>query len=119
MLVYVLSFIILVLAVLVFILFKKASSLEAKLEETLFTKRSQSVKYGKITEQFVPFLDDLPFSAENFRFLGSPIDGVAFEQDEIILCEFKASDSGLSDIQKRIKKLVEEKKVKWLEFRLR
>ncbi len=119
MLVYVLAFIILALAALVFILFRKASRLEAELEEVLFRKKSQSVKYGKITEQFVPFLDDLPFSAENFRFLGSPIDGIAFEQDEIILCEFKAADSGLSALQQRIKKLVQEKRVKWLEFRLR
>ena len=89
------------------------------LNETAFQKSSQSVKYGKITEQFVPFIEGLPFSSENFRFLGSPVDGVAFEPDAIVFCEFKAAGGKLSQLQQRIKQLVEEKKVEWLEFRLK
>lgn len=119
MLVLVLSAVVILLLLLVLFLYWKASRLESELEELSFSKKSQSVKYGKITEQFVPFLNDLPFSSENFRFLGSPIDGVAFEDDSIIFCEFKASESKLSSLQQRIKKLVEDKKVRWLEFRLR
>jgi len=119
MLVTALVILLLLFAALLFFFFRKASMLEAELAELLFRKNSQSVKYGKITEQFVPFLDQLPFSAENFRFLGSPIDGIAFEPDEIILCEFKASDSALNKKQGEIKRLVQEKAVRWLEFRLR
>ncbi len=119
MLVTILLVVIFLLAIILFLFYRKASGLEQQLEELSFQKASQSVKYGKITEQFVPFLDDLPFSSENFRFLGSPIDGVAFEPDSIVFCEFKAADSKLSPLQQRIKGLVEAKKIEWVEFRLR
>ena len=119
MLVAALIAVIFFLLILLLFFYRKASKLEAKFEQTLFQKQSQSVKYGKITEQFVPFLDQLPFSPENFRFLGSPIDGIAFEPDSIVFCEFKASDSRLSSLQQKIKQLVQDKKVEWLEFRIR
>ena len=118
MLVTILLVVIFLMAIVLFFFFRRAVYLEAQLEDLSFKKKSQSVKYGKITEQFVPFLDDLPFSSENFRFLGSPIDGVAFEADSIVFCEFKAAGSNLSPLQKRIKELVESKKIEWLEFRL-
>lgn len=111
--------IIVFLVVLLYVFFRKSRMLEMELQETLFKKNSQSVKYGKITEQFVPFIDELPFSSDNFRFIGSPIDGIAFEPDSVIFCEFKASDSKLSPLQQKIKELVEGKKVQWFEFRLR
>jgi len=76
-----------------------------------------SVRYGKLSEQWIPLAKDFPHNSANFRFLGSPIDGVAFDDDEIIFCEFKAAGSRLNDKQKHIKELVEKKKVKWLEFR--
>lgn len=115
----VLFIIIILLLILLFVLFKKAARLESELDDVLFRKNSQSVRYGKITEQFTPFVDEMPFSPENFRFLGSPIDGVAFEPDSIVFCEFKTAASKLSQKQKDIKQLVNDKKVKWLEFRLR
>ena len=83
-----------------------------------FQKRSQSSKYGKMTEQFLPFLDVFPWDANNFRFLGSPIDGVQFEDDEIIFVEFKSSRSSLSIRQKDIKKLIEGNKVSFEEIRI-
>ena len=50
-------------------------------------------------------------------FIGTPIDGIAFNEEKIIFCEFKANTSALSEKQKSIKKLVQEKKVEWLELR--
>ncbi|MBI2588465.1 endonuclease [Candidatus Berkelbacteria bacterium] len=83
-----------------------------------FSKRSLSSRYGKTVEQFLPFLKDLPFEPDNFRFLGNPIDGVAFEEDKIILVEFKTADSKLSQRQEEIKDLVNRKKVEFREIRL-
>ncbi len=83
-----------------------------------FEKRSLSSKYGKMTEQFLPFLKDYPYNEQNFRFIGSPIDGVQFEDDKIVLVEFKVGGSNLTGKQKRIKELVEKKKVKFEEIRL-
>lgn len=107
------------LLVAVLFLLSRLSSLEKSLSELEFLKASQSVKYGKMTEQFIPFTKDFPFSPENFRFLGNPIDGVVFEDDKIVFAEFKASSSQFSDKQRRIKELVEKKKVEWFEHRVK
>lgn len=80
---------------------------------TKFAKYSLSSKYGKMTEQFMPLLESYPYDSQSFRFLGSPIDGVQFTPEGVVLIEFKASNSQLSPIQKQIKSLVENKKVKF------
>ena len=92
--------------------------LNNRLSALNFQKRSQSTKYGKMTEQFLPFLDVFPWDANQFRFLGTPIDGVQFEEDRIILIEFKSSGSTLSNRQKEIKKLIETKQVFFEEIRI-
>jgi len=76
-------------------------------------KRSQSVRYGKLTEQFMPFLESYPYDPHDFRFLGTPIDGVQFTEDAIVLIEFKAAGSRLSNRQRAIKKMVEEGSVRF------
>ena len=82
-------------------------------------KRSLSSLYGKITEQFAPFMKSYPFDARRFRFIGSPIDGIQFEDDRIIFVEFKAANSRLTEEQKKIKELVENKKVEWYSFEIK
>ena len=81
------------------------------LKQERFRSRSQSSRYGKLTEQFMPFIDNFPWDAGSFRFLGSPIDGVQFEDDRIILVEFKAANSRLSPLQRHIRDLVTHGKV--------
>ncbi len=103
------------LLLLVLYLLSRTSKLESDIAHLQFSKSSQSVKYGKLTEQFMPFTKNFPFDSANFRFLGSPIDGVIFEDDKIVFAEFKASGAQLSPKQKRIKELVEQKKVEWYE----
>lgn len=76
-------------------------------------KRSQSIRYGKLTEQFMPFLETYPYDPHEFRFLGTPIDGIQFTEDAIVLVEFKASGSQLSQRQRTIKKIVEEGAVRF------
>ncbi len=89
-----------------------------KLADLKFQKRSLSSKYGKMTEQFLPFLEEYPYDSQNFRFLGSPIDGVQFDEEKIVLVEFKTADSQLSVKQKKIRKLIKNKKVSFEEIRL-
>jgi len=108
-----------VLVLVIFILIKINSSLKKRISGVLFDKQSLSVKYGKMTEQFMPFLDLYPYNQQNFRFIGSPVDGIQFENDKIVFVEFKTSESKLSDRQKIIKELVENKKVKWEEIRIK
>lgn len=103
-----------------FFVYKVAvTPLRSKVEELTQQKQSLSTTYGKITEQFAPFMKSYPFPPQNFRFIGSPIDGVQFEDDRIIFVEFKTNKAALSKEQRRIKKLVENKKVEWFEFHLK
>ena len=47
--------------------------------------QSLSTKYGKMTEQFMPFVPNYPWDPERFRFIGSPVDGIQFEEDNFDL----------------------------------
>ena len=80
--------------------------LHKNLRHERFRSRSQSTKYGNLTEQFLPLVDTYPWNPATFRFLGSPIDGVQFEDDRIILVEFKSGNSQLSKHQRKIRDLV-------------
>lgn len=106
----------LLLALFLIIVVQRLRVLSARLSDTEFQNRSLSTTYGRITEQWFPLMDSYPYDPQGFRFLGSPVDGVQFEDDRVVFIEFKANKSRLSENQKRIKKLVEEGYVYWEEF---
>jgi predicted Holliday junction resolvase-like endonuclease len=92
-------------------------------------KRSARTLSGKTLEKFVPFLEDFPYDPHDVRWLGDPVDLVIFdgysanktsgdEIKQIVFCEIKSGNSVLSKIQSRIRHLVENKKIKWHEFRI-
>lgn len=93
--------------------------LRDELALTKFSKQSQSTKYGKLSEQFMPFLKHYPYDPQAFRFLGTPIDGVQFCDDKIVFMEFKTAGSQLSPLQKQIRQIVESGQIEWCEFALR
>ena len=96
-----------------------AVQLGKRLNEERSRRQSQSTRYGQMTEQFMPFLDDYPWDPQHFRFLGSPIDGVQFEDDKVILVEFKTGNSQLSRNQRRIRDQVSEGQVEFEVIRVR
>lgn len=107
------------LIAIVFLYRKVIAPLKREKREIEEKKRSMSVLYGKITEQFAPFMKDYPYDPKKFRFIGSPIDGIQFEDDKIIFVEFKSANSKLSTEEKKIKKMVEDKKVEWMNFEIK
>lgn len=107
--------VLLALMLLFFFLWRRASSRHA---EVSFQKSSLSSKYGKMTEQFMPFLKDYPYDPQNFRFLGTPVDGIQFNEDGIVFIEFKTNSSQLSPRQRQIAELVFQKRVSFEEHRL-
>ncbi len=115
----ILFFLLLFSLFLVYFFFSKYDEIKEKFDALSFSKKSQSVKYGKLTEQWIPFSKEFPFDASSFRFLGNPVDGIAFNEDSVIFCEFKSNKSTLSEKQKKIKKLIQEKKVEWFEMVLK
>lgn len=82
-------------------------------------KRSQSTRYGQISEQFAPFLESWPWDSKNFRFIGSPVDGIQFNEDGVVFVEIKAADGRLTPSQQAIKGHVQAGRVAWREVRLR
>jgi len=111
--------IIIILVIIGLILILYINNLQNIIKNLKFKKQSQSVNYGKITEQFFPFNSNYPYNTQNFRFLGSPIDGIQFEDDKIIILDFKFNTSRLNEKQKNIKKLISEKKVFFETFQLK
>ena len=81
-------------------------------------KQSLSTSYGKVTEQFAPFMERYPFNWKQFRFIGSPIDGIQFNDDGIYFVEIKMATGSLSQRQRHIKHLIENKKVYWYTFQV-
>lgn len=96
-------------------MWRKARS---ELRDVLSSRQSLSTKYGKMTEQFMPFLSMFPWNPERFRFIGAPIDGIQFEDDVIVLVEFKTGSSRLSRTQRQVRDLVREGRVEFREVRL-
>ena len=90
----------------------------ARLRALEHQNRSLSSRYGKLTEQFMPFIPDYPFDPHRFRFIGSPIDGVQLEDDRVLLIEFKSASSRLTPQQRHIRDLVRRGKVEFRELRL-
>ena len=88
-------------------------------------ERSARTLSGKTLEKLVPFLDNFPYDAHDIRWLGDPIDLVIFDGqssnnlNQIVFCEVKSGESKLNKNQNRIKQLVESKKVKWEEIKIK
>ena len=85
-------------------------------------QRSSAVTRGKVTEHIVPYLPGFDLDPKDIRFLGTPIDLIAFkglngsEEIEIVFIEVKTGRSVLSARERAVKKAVEEKKVSWRVF---
>lgn len=89
-----------------------------RLQQADAAKRSQSTRYGQITEQFAPFLADWPWDPKGFRFLGTPVDGVQFTPHGIVFVEIKSAGSRLSTLQRQIREHIEAGRVHWHEVRI-
>lgn len=87
--------------------------------------RSRAGLGGKFSENLSPYFPDFPYHPTELRWLGgSPTDYVVFkgmdndEIEEIVFLEIKSGNSQLTKREKQIKEVVEEKKVKWEEYRV-
>lgn len=89
----------------------KINQLDNSLTKIKSDKISQSTKYGQISEEFFPLEQSYPYESKNFKFLGNPIDGIQFNNDRIIIIEFKTNKSQLSQKQRHIRDLIINNKV--------
>lgn len=87
-------------------------------------KRSRAVLGGQLSEQLAPYLPAFPANPTEVRFIGKPIDFIAFsgsssgEISEILFIEVKTGTSSLSKSEKEVKKAVEQGRVRYIEYRI-
>ena len=105
---------------------RKVEELQAKLvieeennQKILSMKKSSEIRTGYIAEQLAPFLEGFQHDPRNIRYLGNPVDYIVFGKDKITFVEVKSGKSHLSHNQKNIRRLVEDKKVEWQDFRVK
>ncbi len=87
-------------------------------------KRSRSVIGGQVAEQVAPFLPGFPCKPADARFIGKPVDFVAFpglsEGDnvsEVLLIEVKTGKSALNGREREVRRAVAEGRVRYVEYR--
>ncbi len=87
-------------------------------------RRSRAVLTGQISEQLAPFFPDFPCDPADARFLGKPVDFVAFsgaasgQIREVLFIEVKTGDSRLSGSERALREVLEAGRVRWVEYRL-
>lgn len=96
----------------------KRREAEAKTKKVISQKKSSEVRLGKIGENMAPFFEGWPYDPNKFRFLGNPVDGISFNEDEIVFVEIKTGKARLSTSQKSAKQLVKDGKVRFATFRV-
>ncbi|MBO4706650.1 MAG: Holliday junction resolvase [Spirochaetaceae bacterium] len=86
--------------------------------------RSRAVIGGQVVEQVAPFLPGFPCNPADARFIGKPVDFVAFpglsesdSVDEVLLIEVKTGNSALNAREKEIRRAVKEGRVRYVEYR--
>jgi len=92
--------------------------LQEKYDKELHFRKSSEVRLGKIGENLAPFLNGWPWVPRQFRFLGNPVDGIQFNDDEIIFVEIKTGNARLSKGQKNTKELIKAGKVSFVTFKI-
>lgn len=95
---------------------RELEEVRGKLDISNGRQISERVRLGQVSEHIVGLLPNFPIDMKGMRFLGSPIDYVAFDFDRetIYFVEVKTGTSKMTDRQKQVQKMVEDKKVKFI-----
>ena len=108
-----------------FLIVKTSVHSDRKKDRKDAINRSRAVLSGQMLEQVAPFLPDFPCNPADVRFVGKPIDFVAFPGavdnkpiSEILFIEVKSGNSVLSEREKEIKNAVQKGKVRSVEYRV-
>ena len=111
------------LLLILLILQKIRFSNQIKKERQDAVNRSRAVIAGQMTEQVAPFLKGFPCNPADARFIGKPVDFIAFpglmennEVKEVLLIEVKTGASALSNREKEVRKAVEQGRVRYIEY---
>jgi predicted Holliday junction resolvase-like endonuclease len=87
-------------------------------------RRSRAVLTGQIGEQLAPFFPAFPCDPADARFIGKPVDFIAFpgasegSPREVLFIEVKTGEARLSPPERALREAVENGRVRWVEYRL-
>jgi predicted Holliday junction resolvase-like endonuclease len=88
-------------------------------------KRSRAVLGGQFSEQVAPFLPGFPCNPGDVRFVGKPVDFIAFPGsaqgkpiEKIQFIEVKSGESQLSAREREIKRAVENGSIEYVVYRI-
>lgn len=107
-----------------FFIGKLKSYQRIKKERSDALKRSRAVLKGQVGEQVAPFLPNFPANASEVRFIGKPVDFIAFNGadegriDSITFIEVKTGNANLSPIEKSLKECIHRGCVNYIEYRI-
>lgn len=94
-----------------------------KTERADAVKRSRAVLTGQMAEQISPWLPGFPANPDEARFIGKPVDFIAFCGassgcvSEVLFIEVKTGSSRLSPVEESLKKAVRDGRVRYVEYR--
>jgi predicted Holliday junction resolvase-like endonuclease len=86
-------------------------------------KRSRAVLGGLASEQLAPYLPLFPFDPTEVRFIGKPVDFVAFvgsssgKIEEVAFVEVKSGNASLSPVERSLRDAIAKGSVRWVEYR--
>ena len=86
--------------------------------------KSRAVLSGQFSEQLAPYLPGFNFKPTEVRFIGKPVDFIAFKGldeknvEEVVFVEVKSGKSALSSVEKSLKDAIARKKVRFEEYRV-
>lgn len=96
-----------------------------KTEREKAVKKSREILGGQFGEQIAPFLPNFPCNPGDCKFLGQPVDFIAFpgsaegkSVDEVLFIEVKSGKSQLSEREKQIRSAIKNGRVRYIEYRL-
>ena len=80
---------------------------------------------GQFGEQVAPYLPGFPCNPGDCKFLGQPVDFIAFPGsavgkpiDEVLFIEVKSGKSQLSEREKQIRSAIKNGRIRYVEYRL-
>jgi predicted Holliday junction resolvase-like endonuclease len=86
-------------------------------------KRSRAVLGGLASEQLAPYLPGFPFDPTEVRFIGKPVDFVAFvgsasgKIEEVAFVEVKSGAASLTPVERSLREAIKAGRVRWVEYR--
>jgi len=87
-------------------------------------KRSRAVLGGQFSEQLSPYLPLFPADPTEARFIGKPVDFIAFSGasrgtvDEVLFIEVKSGNAQLTSVERSLRNAIEKGKVRFVEYRV-